>query len=105
MNPGLDFQIGRLLRSLAYGWPQQANVTDQFIGTATLFGCSDLLLKLTNSSRTMFIVLGASMPMRTELGPIRTIVIAMSSPIRILSLVFLDSTNMILSLRFFLGLP
>lgn len=53
----------------------------------------------------MFIVFGASIPMRTELGPMRTIVIATSSPIKILSLVFLDSTNMFLSLRLVLGLP
>jgi len=70
----------------------------QFTGTAgLLFGGVAPGLKSQSSSRTMFIDLGASIPMRTEFGPIRTTVIAISSPIRIRSLVFLDRTNMTLS--------
>jgi hypothetical protein len=41
----------------------------------------------------MFISSGASMPIRTEFGPMRTMVIVMLSPIRIRSLIFRDSTN------------
>jgi hypothetical protein len=73
---------------------------DQLMGIATSDVSFVLLEKSQSSSRTMFMFFGASIPIRTELGPIRTIVIAMSSPIRIRSLVFLDSTNMFLSLCF-----
>jgi hypothetical protein len=55
-------------------------------------------LKSQSSSLTMFMVFGASIPIRTEFGPIRTTVMAMSSPIRIRSLVFRESTNIFLSL-------
>ncbi len=46
-----------------------------------------------NSSRTMFMSRGASIPTRTALGPMRTIVMAISSPIKMRSPGFLESTN------------
>jgi hypothetical protein len=46
-----------------------------------------------NSSRTMFISRGASIPSRTVFGPMRTIVIVTLSPTRIFSPGFRDSTN------------
>jgi hypothetical protein len=41
----------------------------------------------------MFISKGASIPIRTEFGPMRTTVIVMLSPIKIRSLIFRDSTS------------
>lgn len=52
-----------------------------------------------SSSRTIFMSRGASIPNRTVFGPIRTIVIATLSPIRIRSPGFLDSTSIVLPPR------
>ncbi len=52
-----------------------------------------------SSSRTMFMSRGASIPSRTVFGPIRTIVMATLSPMRIRSPGFLDSTSIVLPPR------
>ncbi len=53
----------------------------------------------------MFVVRGASIPTRTEFGPIRTTVMATSSPIRIRSPVFLDKTSISFTVSFRFGHP